>query len=258
MKKEQLEEMLSKAEVFELLAGYEDEKGAIHREFQIREMTGEEEELISKPDIKNNGAKVIRVMLERCIMRIGTYTRVETRPEKWREIIQALTVGDQDYVSLKIRELSVGGIITLSHSCPRENCRNKIVTEVDTEELEILPFQGLRELEFSLPKGYTDREGICHTAGTIRFPNGLDREILDPVARQNLARGNTLLLTRCVQKFDEVSVTEDVMRKLPSKDREYLINLLMENRFGVDMNVEITCPMCGESFKGSLNAVNFM
>ena len=88
-------------ETFELIQGYKDEEGTLHTEVEIREMNGTDEEAISKNDIKSNGGKVARTLLERCILRIGTIYKDEVKSNKWREIVQSLSVGDQDYVLLK-------------------------------------------------------------------------------------------------------------------------------------------------------------
>ena len=59
-------------EISNLLKGYKDEQGVIHTEFEFREMNGADEEAIAKPKVKENSAIVTRVLLERCIVRIGT------------------------------------------------------------------------------------------------------------------------------------------------------------------------------------------
>ena len=51
---------------------------------------------------------------------------------------------------------------------------------------------------------------------------------------------------------------DDIVRNLSLRDRNYLLDVLNENRFGVDLTVEVECPTCGETFKASLNATNFL
>lgn len=92
----------------------------------------------------------------------------------------------------------------------------------------------------------------------MRRPNGLDSELLTPMAKNNIAKAETLLLTRLCKFDDGTYVDESVMASLSIKDRQYLQKLLTENQFGVDMSVFITCDQCGEEFKGSLNQSNFI
>lgn len=241
---------------FEMLAGYEDENGVVHKTFTIREMTGRDEEAISKSDLRQNGAKLITVLLERCVMSIGTLSKKEVGEIKWKEIVKSLYVGDQDYIVLKIRELSMGGEIEVTHICP--NCKASMKTILDVSELEVEPFKGYRLIQFELPKGYRDKKGVVHTTGTMRLPTGYDREILTPMAKKNIAQASTVMLTRLCKFDDGLSVTEDVMRDLTIRDREYLQKLLQENTFGVNLEVDVTCVDCGEEFKGNLNSINFI
>ena len=241
---------------FKLLAGYIDEDGTLHSTFTLREMTGRDEEAISKSDIRQNGAKLVSVLLERCVTSIGSLTRKEVGGEKWKEIIKSLLVGDQDYMLIKLRELSMGSEVEVTHTCP--HCKESLKTILDVSELEVRPFIGQRNIPFSLPKGYRDRKGTLHREGTLRLPTGQDREILTPIAKKNLAQASTLMLTRICKFEDGLVVTEDVMRDLTVRDREYLQNLLQENLFGIDLEVEVVCTNCGEDFKGSLNSSNFI
>ena len=241
---------------FEMPAGYLDSDGVLHKTFTIREMTGRDEEAISKGDLRQNGAKLITVLLERCVMSIGTLVKKEVGEIKWKEIIKSLYVGDQDYIVLKIRELSMGGEIEVTHICP--NCKASMKTILDVSELEVEPFKGERLIQFELPKGYRDKKGNVHTTGTMKLPTGYDREVLTPIAKKNVAQASTLMLTRLCKFDDGISVTEDVMRDLTIRDREYLQKLLQENLFGVNLEVDVTCVDCGEEFKGNLNSINFI
>lgn len=241
---------------FNLLAGYIDEEGNHHTTFTIREMTGRDEEAISKSDIKQNGAKLISILLERCVLSIGTLTRKSVGGEKWKEVIKGLLVGDQDYMLIKLRELSMGGEIEVTHSCPY--CKESLKTMLDVSELDITPFSGQRVVQFSLPKGYKDKKGVLHKEGTLRLPTGQDREILTPIARKNVAQASTLMLTRLCKFDDGLYVTEDIMRDLTVRDREYLQKVLQDNLFGINLEIEVTCSSCGEDFKGNLNTTNFI
>jgi hypothetical protein len=243
-------------EVFELPAGYVDEEGTIHREFTLREINGKDEEAIHKNDIKGNSSKVAYILLSRCITRLGTLTPKSEGEYKWGCIIRNMLVGDQDYALLQLRKMSIGDEFEANHTCPY--CKAHLKTFISVDELEIEPFKGDREITFDLIRGYKDKKGVVHKEGTMRLPNGLDREVLTPVAKTNLARAETVMLTRLCKFSDGSKVDEDVMGMLSLKDREYLQNLLKDNLFGVKTDIEVTCTECGESFTGSLNATNFM
>ena len=245
--------------VFEMLAGYKDKDGVVHKEFTLREMTGKDEEAIHKTDVKNNGSKVVTVLLTRCVTRIGTLTPKSVGGrQKWEEIIKSLYTGDQDYMLIQLRKISIGEEVELNHVCPNKSCKAKLHTVLDLDELEVIPFSGDRVIEFELPRGYKDRKGVVHKIGTMRLPTGLDREILTPLAKTNLAKAETVMLTRICKFEDGAYIDEDVMGSLSIRDREYLQKLLREHFFGIKLETEVVCDCCGESFIGSFNASNFI
>lgn len=241
-------------EVFEMLAGYEDENGTIHKTFTLREMTGRDEEAINKADIKANASKLISTLLSRCVTSIGTL-KPDMGKFKWDNVIKNLLVGDQDFMMLQLRAISLGEDISFENICP--NCKTKLKTVMRFDELPIIPFKGKRILSFELPSGYKDKRGK-HTEGKIRTANGFDREVLIPVARINTSKADTLMLTRLCSFDDGTNVDDDVMASLTVKDRKYLQELMKENLFGIDFETEITCDNCGEIFVTSLNSINFI
>lgn len=243
-------------ETHEFLAGYIDMEGNVHKEFEINEITGVEEEAIAKKGTRDNGGKLIRVLLERCIVRIGDYTPKSEGNAKWRDIIQALSVADQDYALLKLRELTLGSEIEMAHKCP--NCSTELKSIIDMNELEIKPFGGDLEMDFELPKGYKDKQGNVHRLGKMRFPNGEDREVLDMTARNNMGTANTMLLTRCIVELGTVKIHDQIIRNMSLRDRDYLLKLLQENAYGLNLQTEIICVNCGEDFMATLNMVNFL
>lgn len=245
--------------IFEMLAGYKDKDGVVHKEFTLREMTGKDEEAIHKTDVKNNGSKVVTVLLTRCVTRIGTLTPKSVGGrQKWEEIIKSLYTGDQDYMLIQLRRISIGEEVELNHVCPNKDCKAKLHTVLALDELDTIPFDGERAIEFELPRGHKDRKGVIHKTGVMRLPTGLDREILTPLAKTNLAKAETTMLTRLCKFDDGAYVDDDVMSSLSIRDREYLQKLLREHFFGVKLETEVVCDSCGETFVGSFNASNFI
>jgi hypothetical protein len=244
--------------VYNLLAGYVDENGTEHKTFTIREMTGKDEEAIHKSDVKSNGSKVISTLLCRCVMSIGDIEKKDVSPKEWENIIKSLYTGDQDIILLEIRKNSIGTTLEADHVCPNPDCKTKLRTIIDMDELEIRPFSGMREIPFTLIKGYTDKKGVTHKEGFMRMPNGTDREVLTPLAKRNLARAETVMLTRICRFSDGAFIDDSVMSNLTTKDRNYLIKLMQDNSFGIEMTADVTCDTCGEEFKVNLNVTNFI
>lgn len=242
---------------YEMLAGYKDDNGIIHKTFTLREITGRDEEAIQRADIKGNGSKVVNTLLTRCVTSIGPYTRKSFEDVRdWEKIIKSLFTADQDYMLLKLREISIGEEFELRHECP--TCHTKLVTTVSSDELAIRDFDGEREFPFELPRGYKDSKGNVHKTGVMRLPNGFDREILNPIAVANPAKADTLLLIRCCKFDDGYPIDNELMVNLSIRDREYLKKLLIQHNFGVELQVEVTCDNCGTVFMGAFNPTNFL
>ena len=244
-------------EISNFLKGYKDENGVIHTEFEYREMNGTDEEAIAKPKVKSSGSMITRVLLERCIIRIGTIEKSSVKPSEWTEIIQSLAIGDQDFAMLKIREISLGDEFEVSHKCP--TCKTKINSVFTLDELPLVPYNGLEEVEFELPRGYKDKDGKIHKTGVMRHATGLDREVLDKMVSQNPSMANTLLLARCIKSLGTAPITDDLLRNLSMKDRNYLFALIRDISFGYDVSdFEIECPNCERELNISFNQTDFL
>lgn len=238
-----------------LLAGIEYE-GNMLRTFSYREMNGKDEEAINKSDVRANGAKLVNTLLERTLIDIGGKTRKELGPKAWGELIKSMYGADLDYMAMKVRQLSKGNEITFTHKCP--NCKTTLKTIVGIDEFEIIPFSGLDTVSFELPgRGYKDTKGVVHKTGTLRQVTGLDREIIFPIMKKNMASGTTMLLTRLMSFDDGTPVFNDRVAEMSLRDREYLENLIKENVFGIDSNLEITCDVCGEELTGQVGSSDF-
>lgn len=240
-----------------LLAGYFDEvTGITHTTFDYREMTGKDEEAISKADVRSNGAKLCNILAERCVMRIGTIDKKEVGQVKWGQIIRNMPGGDIDYMVFKIRELSKGTEVEFTHKCP--NCGQKLITVMNTSEFNIKQFGGEREIPFELIRGYKDHKGVVHKTGMFRIPNGYDREVITPMFRKNPSSAITTLITRCIKFDDGIQVMSQGISEMSLRDRDILENIIKENSFGVDTTIEgLICDNCGQDISGELGQSDF-
>lgn len=240
-----------------LLAGYFDSKtGELYSTFSYREMNGRDEEAISRNDVTSNGGKLANIVCERCVVAIGSLTKKSVGAPQWAKIIRSMLGGDLDYMMLKIREISKGTSVEFTHTCPR--CGSKIVTEVETSEFKIIPFNGLREVPFELIRGFKDPFGNVHKTGTLRIPTGEDREYVFPFIRKNPSTATTVLLTRLITFDDGKKLTQNQVADLSLRDRQVLEDTLRENSFGVDSKIsDIVCSNCGANLSGEIGTSNF-
>jgi hypothetical protein len=107
----------------------------------------------------------------------------------------------------------------------------------------------VREFEFELPVGYTDDDGRVHRRATLRKMTGREEVLLaDRKLRQNGGRLVTELLASCLRRLGDIEpVMREVITRLTSPDRNYLLLELRKITFGSTMETVYECPSCGES-----------
>lgn len=81
------------------------------------------------------------------------------------------------------------------------------------------------EYDFTLPRGYVDKEGTLHKAGRMRLATALDEiaPLRDPRVRANQAYLVIILLSRVITKIGSLeSVDTSVVENLFSADLAFL------------------------------------
>lgn len=108
------------------------------------------------------------------------------------------------------------------------------------------------EFEFTLPKGYIDREGNLHRSGVMRLATAAD-EILpmkDPRVKQNPAYLAIIVLSRVITRLGDLEmITPKVVEDMFSGDLAYLQDFYQ--RINQDGSTSITaqCPKCDHRFE---------
>jgi len=113
---------------FELPKGYLDEKGQLHREVSIREITGADQEAMLNPALRNNPAKMLTALLARVITRLGTLSggQIDTR------VTANMVKTDRDFLILKLKEIDSGPEMEIDVECP--DCSKKFKAMLDISD----------------------------------------------------------------------------------------------------------------------------
>jgi hypothetical protein len=108
------------------------------------------------------------------------------------------------------------------------------------------------EFEFTLPRGYVDRDGAVHRHGVMRLATAMDEiaPMRDPRVRGNQAYLVVILLSRVIKKLGDLrDLNTGVIESLFSADLAYLQDFYRRiNESGSDM-VEVVCPECEHHFE---------
>ena len=111
------------------------------------------------------------------------------------------------------------------------------------------------EFEFTLPRGYVDKEGNLHKQGTMRLATALDEiaPLRDPRVTANQAYMAVILLARVITKMDSLpDVNTGVIEKLFSADFAYLQDFYRRINENGTAKVSTTCPECSHNFEVDL------
>jgi hypothetical protein len=111
------------------------------------------------------------------------------------------------------------------------------------------------EFEFTLPRGYVDREGNLHRQGVMRLATALDEiaPLRDLRVRSNQAYLVIVLLSRVVVRLGNLpQVTTGVIENLFAADLAYLQAFYRQiNEQGASV-ITLTCPECNAEFEVDL------
>jgi len=113
---------------FELPKGYADEKGQVHREVTLREITGADQEAMLNPQLKSNPAKMLTALLARVITKLGTLEgrQVDT------SVTANMLKSDRDFLILKLKEIDSGPEMDIDVECP--DCGKKFKAMLDISD----------------------------------------------------------------------------------------------------------------------------
>lgn len=213
--------------------GLIDADGTLHKEIEVRELTGADEEALSKAEVTKSMARYMNAIVKRGLVRIGEH---DAPSEK---LLGELLVGDREMVLLAIRRATYGNDMELTLICP--NCaaavdaKYDLATEIPIHTLDD-PMQ--RRIEVTM------RDGKVAVA---RLPTAADQDVLLGLTGKSLAEANTVLLSRCLITIDGVPAGgAEVAKGLGIKDRRLILDEMTDVQPGPKYGeVMVECPNCG-------------
>ena len=117
------------------------------------------------------------------------------------------------------------------------------------------------EHEFTLPKGYVDREGTVHRTGVMRLATAMDEitPMRDARVKNNDAYLTIIILSRVITQLGSVKdVNTGVVENMFTADLTYLQEFYRSINEGGDSLGLVACPSCETEFEvqpGELKAL---
>lgn len=237
-----------------LPCGYVDpDAGTLHYEVSLYPMTGFEEDLLLTDNKKVAGHEALNTVLANCLQRVGT---IEFQPATHRtgaekqlaeKIVQGLLLGDRSFLLICLRWWSLKEAYTyrFASACPA--CQEEATHVLDLRDLEVtlMPEPERREYDVTLPR--------AQKVVRFRLLTVADERRLVRMLKTSKERLASLSLWLRITSLDGQSVTSPRdLQQWSTYDREALREEMDKVDGGVDVNVTLTCPECGETRKAPL------
>lgn len=212
----------------ELAGGLEDPFDGVTYTAEIRELTGADEEAISK--ISEPG-KALLTILDRAVVKIG-----DKAADK--DSLDTLLAGDRELLLLAIRKATFGAEVTLGPTCPQcgEDQEFKIDLDADVEIKKLKEED--RYFTVNCKVGKVD----------LTLPKGTVQKALINSNNKSPAELDTILLKHCIVSINEESVINlEQVRNLSIKDRRDLIKAITDRNPGPQLSaVSKKCQACDQ------------
>jgi hypothetical protein len=221
--------------IFDLPGGLLDASGDVLKQVIIKELTGADEEALSRATRKGgvfDPFVYIRAVVERGVESIGG------RPAN-PDMLDRLYIGDRDAIALMVRIATYGGDYEMHYVCPRCSHEGDVVVELDKD----IPSRSLDSPEWwrtiDLPRG---RKAIAHLVTVADQTVAMSDD-----ARTN-AEVDTVIFSRVVKELDgQIALGEQTFRDAKAGDRKAIRNFLVKTQPGPQMGeVKGECPACNE------------
>jgi len=227
--------------------------GKAQREAEIVPMTGRVRKNIARPDVRKNGAKIIDAVLLACVREIGG-RRVD------RQVLDELLIGDRDFLTLKIREVSLGEVVSAEMHCG--GCKEKIDFQVNLADIKAFP---LAEGDCEVAEDGTTRvfhvDSDKHALHAVfRFPSGKDQHAIVPLASQNPVEANYRMYGLCLESWNgqKKPFPPTFIENLPLSTLDFVDAAFASRMPGPELDHEVVCDVCGTANPMSLEVSNFL
>lgn len=255
---------------YTLPCGYVDPQGVVHKTVLLRELTGNEEDMMDDDDV--GITERMSRTLASCCIKLGTVSDKETIEKAISDdLATGLPITSTDRIAMMIylRRTSLGDSYDFSRRCPVCNHMNKNKRlDLRTIEMTEVPVEraSKRRVEITLPR--SKRKAIMRvlTAKHEAKLTGLRPQQKDLKSLSILARVEAIEMETPDPEKEGQLVTSmtpltdpkrglEVIKALNNADRNYMRQVFNAMEADVDTIVEVSCDnrQCGAEFRFPLD-----
>ncbi len=216
--------------------------GLLPAGFELREMTGYEEEYLEEHFAESNTAELVNQVLARCLVPPGGDFRAALRA------VRALPVAHRDATLLELRRCSLGKRVLSEVTCVACGEHNEV--DFDLTEITVEVAAAPETIE-------------CHLSDNrralLRLPNAGDQADLLAAGVESMAGRRTWMLTRVLLRLgdDEEPFDDHCAKALTTKDRRQLEAALEKAVPDLDLSMGVVCQSCGHEFSSPFDVAGF-
>ena len=212
-----------------LPSGYIGPDGKLRTEVEVRELTGSDEEALSKTDTL---VKTWSTVLSRGVVKIGELPVNE-------EILDNLLIGDRDMLVLGVYKATFGNFANIDAYCI--GCKEyKTVSFNLNEDLKIKTLADPINQRVFEVFGKTNRY-------LVTLPTGIAQKEISVDPNKTDAEIKTILLEKCIIEInDSPVISRNQVKGMSIPDRQLVVEEIAKRAPGPQFeDTEIDCPNCG-------------
>lgn len=215
--------------------------GVWHRDAQVRELNGYDEEAIAAAGAGNDPQKVVDTLLTRGVVSVGGEPMTH-------KLADELLIGDRELLIMAIRRASFGDSLEFEQ-LPCAHCGELVDLTVPLEAIPAVHLEDPEQREFEVPlrKGGT---------AMVRMPTGADQKAVFNV-RNNRAKQDSVILNACVLRLlqpDGTEVPHPPAQSVAMADRQAILQFLVDRQPGPRLaDFSFTHETCGKEVDLPIN-----
>jgi hypothetical protein len=226
----------------ELPAGWISPQGDLVRTARVRELTGYDEEFLSRLSTTqlNNPAVYVTELLALGVDDLGG-----DKPSK--DVLRDLLIGDRDALMLGIRKASYGSFVKFDgYKCLNQSCAEELNVSVDIDD-------DVKTIMLDDPYTRTFTVELRNGSAEIVMVDGRMQEMFQAeINKRTPAEMTTLMLSRSIiaVRGKRPLDREEAVRQLSSGDRATLVDFLNAHQPGPKLGepIYVNCPVCNTPF----------
>jgi len=220
-----------------LPGGYVNAAGEVIKTVEVRELTGRDEEAISK---SNSLGRTLLTIINRATVKIGDEPANE-------QLLDKMFSGDRDAVLLGIYKATFGNTCEIDVVC--QSCEDYRTVAIDVnDDIPVAPLADvLTESSFTVQG--KKNEFLVH------LPDGTAQKEIYLNMDKTQAELTSILLEKTILEINGNPILgKSQIQNLGLADRKAVIDALAERNFGPQFDViQVNCPECGEELEVPLS-----